>query len=175
MSQTAPYEQHHYIGEFADDASALAQIRADLWDSSGNGTGDPRTGMAYFNTTDYTLRVYSDEGSIGGGSWEILLAPLHHAALRQLIHFIDNGPAEGFASGAYRENTGMVFPTAITWYDSNLPGKKKIVEKLITWTGPLATTIQWKMYDANEVLLATVTDTISYSGVFETSRTRSIA
>lgn len=98
-----------------------------------------------------------------------------HKILRQLIHFIDEGPAEGFASGAYKEVTGTVFPTAVIWYDSSGVGKKKIVEKLITWTGPNATTIVWKVYDGSETLLATVTDTISYTGIFETSRTRSIA
>lgn len=97
-----------------------------------------------------------------------------HAALRQLIHFIDNGPAEGFASGAYREVTGTIFPTAVIWYDQAGVGKKKIVEKLITWTGVNPTEITWKIYDSFETLLVTVTDTISYSGVFETSRTRAI-
>lgn len=114
----------------------------------------------------------------GNTAWEAFsssgISESQHRSLRQLIHFIDGGPAEGFATGAYREMTGTTFPTAIIWYDSSGPGKKKIVEKLITWTGVLPTTIAWKMYDAAESLLVTVTDTISYSGVFETSRTRSI-
>jgi hypothetical protein len=34
---------------------------------------------------------------------------------------------------------------------------------------------QWKVYDVDgSTVLATVTDSISYSGVFETSRTRTI-
>jgi hypothetical protein len=107
-------------------------------------------------------------GSIG-------ISRQQHKALRQLIHFIDNGPAEGFASGAYRETTGTTFPTAVIWYDSAGPGKRKIVEKTIAWTGPFPTTITWKIYDSSEVLLATVTDAIAYSGPFETSRTRTIA
>ncbi len=97
-----------------------------------------------------------------------------HKTLRQLIHFIDNGPAEGFTSGAYREMTGTVFPTAIIWYDQAGPGKKKIVEKLITYSGPFPSVVVWKVYDASEVLLATVSDTISYNGPFETSRLRTI-
>lgn len=98
-----------------------------------------------------------------------------HAAIRQLIHFIDNGPCETFASNAYREMTGTVFPTAIIWYESS--GKtKKIVSKDITWTGVLPSPIVWKIYDTDgSTVLATVTDTITYSGVFETSRTRTIA
>jgi hypothetical protein len=98
-----------------------------------------------------------------------------HRILRQLIHFIDNGPAEGFASGAYRETTGTVFPTTIIWYDQAGPGKKKIVSKEIVWSGPFPSTITWKAYDSTETLLATVTDTIIWSGPFEASRTRTIA
>lgn len=98
-----------------------------------------------------------------------------HKILRQLIHFIDDGPAEGFASGAYKEVTGTVFPTAIVWYDKeDEETRKKIVERLITWTGANATQDQWKVYDASDSLVATVTDAISYSGVFETHRTRTI-
>lgn len=93
-------------------------------------------------------------------------------SLRKLIHFIDGGPAEGFLTGAYRETTGTVFPTAIVWYGVD---NKKIVEKLITWTGVNPTTITWKIYDEAETLTLTVVDTITYSGVFETSRTRAIS
>lgn len=98
-----------------------------------------------------------------------------HKALRQLIHFIADGPAENFASGAYREITGTVFPTIIVWWESSSK-LKKIVERLITWTGANPTTSQWKVYDTDgSTVLATVTDTISYTGPFETSRTRAIA
>lgn len=97
-----------------------------------------------------------------------------HEVLRQLIHFIDNGPTSGFASGAYRENVGGVFPTSITWWTSAAK-THKIVEKLLTYTGAFPTTIQWKMYDTDgSTVLATVTDTITYSGAYETSRTRTI-
>jgi len=103
------------------------------------------------------------------------LTEAQHKILRQLIHFIDGGPAEGFASGAYRETTGTVFPTAIIWWETS--GKlKKIVSKELTWSGAFPSTIVWKVYDTDgATVLATVTDTFSYSGPFETSRTRTIA
>jgi len=107
--------------------------------------------------------------------WHLDLTEERHRILRQLIHFIDNGPASGFASGAYREMTGTVFPTAIVWYDQVGAGKKKIVSKEITWNGAFPATITWKVYDTSEVLLATVVDILTYSGPFEISRTRSIA
>ena len=106
----------------------------------------------------------------GGG-----ISEAQHETLRQLIHFIDNGPAGGFASLAYREITGTVFPTAIIWWTSAAK-IAKIVEKLITYSGAFPITIQWKMYDTDGVtlLLPVITDAIVYSGAFETDRTRTI-
>jgi len=98
-----------------------------------------------------------------------------HKTLRQLIHFIDDGPAEGFVTGAYKETTPTgPFPTLEVWWESAAK-LKKIVQLATTWTGVNITQEQWKVYDVDgSTALATVTDSISYSGVFETSRTRTI-
>lgn len=96
-----------------------------------------------------------------------------HRVLLQLIHFIDEGPAEGFVTGATKTVTGGAFPTSIVWKRSD---NTKLVEQLVTWTGVLPTTVQWKVYDGDgTTVLATVTDTITYSGPFEASRSRAIA
>lgn len=96
-----------------------------------------------------------------------------HKTLLQLIHFIDEGPAEGFTTGATKTVTGTVFPTQMLWKRADATN---LVEKNTTWTGVKPTTIQWKMYDTDgTTVLATVTDTISYSGIFETGRTRAIS
>jgi hypothetical protein len=96
-----------------------------------------------------------------------------HKALLQLIHFIDEGPAEGFATGATKTVTGTVFPTQVLWKRADAT---KLVEQNLTWTGVVPTTIEWKIYAADgTTVLATVTDTVAYSGVFETGRTRAIA
>lgn len=103
-----------------------------------------------------------------------------HVALRQLIHFIDDGPGDGFASGAHKVVTGGAFPTAVTWWTSSAQ-THKIVEKIITRSGGGATNVTptpivWRMYDADgSTILATVSDAVTYSGVFETSRTRTIS
>lgn len=100
-----------------------------------------------------------------------------HKSLRQLIHFIDEGPAEGFATGAYREilPSASPFPTSFIWWESNAK-IKKIVEKTYTYNpNKTVSQVEWKMYDTDGVtVLVTVADTIIYSGIFETSRTRSI-
>lgn len=96
-----------------------------------------------------------------------------HEALLQLIHFLEDGPANGFVSGATRAITGTVFPTQILWRRADTT---KLVERNLTWSGPRVTTDEWKIYAADgTTVLATVTDTITYSGAFETSRTRAIA
>lgn len=99
-----------------------------------------------------------------------------HKTLRQLIHFIDHGPAGGFTSGAFKETLPSgPFPTSVIWWTSAAK-TAKIVEKTITWTGSNPTTIQWKMYDTDgTTVLETVTDAISYTGPFENTRTRTIA
>jgi len=100
------------------------------------------------------------------------LSEAQHKTLLQLIHFIDEGPAEGFATGATKTVTGSVFPTQVLWKRADAT---KLVEKNTTWTGVNPTAIEWKMYAADgTTVLVTVTDAISYSGVFETGRTRSI-
>ena len=117
------------------------------------------------------------DAAICGGTGS--LNPTEHAELRQLIHLADGvgGPYEGFPTGAYRVISpfGALFPTNITWYASNAM-TAKIVQKDIAYTSfGQPQTIQWKVYDTNGItILATVTDTISYSGIFETSRLRSI-
>jgi hypothetical protein len=101
-----------------------------------------------------------------------------HPALRQLIHFIDEGPAEGFSTGAYRETLPSAdpFPTSIIWWES-IAMTSKIVERAITYNGSmLVDTETWKVYDTDgTTVLSTVVDTYTYSGVFETSRTRTIS
>ena len=115
------------------------------------------------------LGVFGLRGG-GGGITED-----QHKILRQLIHFVDEGPAEGFTSGAYKETTPTgPFPTSMIWWESAAK-LKKIVERTVTWTGAFPTTDVWKVYAADgSTVLATVSDAISYSGAFETTRTRTI-
>lgn len=129
------------------------------------------------NITDTTVQeaIKQLDGAVASGG----ITESQHKALRQLVHLADEGgPFDGFTSGAYRETTpaGDPFPTSIIWYDSSGVGKKKIVSLTITYNAnKTPATEVWKVYDALEVLLVTVTDTISYSSIFETSRTRTWA
>lgn len=130
---------------------------------------DP-SGLVNTSATDVQEALSDLDGAVSGVTAE------QHKSLRQLIHFIDEGPAEGFTSGAYREQlpSGDIFPTSITWYTDS--GKTdKIVERLVTWSGATVTQDKWKIYDTDgSTVLWTVSDAISYSGIVETVRTRTI-
>ena len=139
--------------------------------ADGNPTDD---GAIRYVSDDVVVKLSGGVVSLTSGSG---LSKGTHDALRSLIHFISEGPAEGFASGAYKETLPSAdpFPTSIIWWESAAK-TDKIVEKTITYTGVFPTTIEWKMYDTDgSTVLATVTDSISYSGPFETTRTRTIA
>jgi hypothetical protein len=117
-----------------------------------------------------------DIGLEAGESGTGDLTTEEHSKLRQLIHFIDDGPGDGFASGAYKAISGQPFPTSIIWYTDNTE-TSKIVEKTIVYNAEqLPTVVVWKMYDEDgSTVLHTVQDTIAYNGVFENSRTRTIS
>lgn len=103
---------------------------------------------------------------------------VRHKALRHLIHFIDSGPCDGFASGAYLEQLppASVFPTSSVWWESSAK-LKKIVEFSVTYNANKTPNVEvWKVYASDgSTVLATVTDTMSYSAIFELSRTRVIS
>lgn len=128
-------------------------------------------GEVRYDGTKFSLYDASGEFDPRSGG----ISEAQHKVLRHLIHFIDEGPAEGFTSGAYKETTPTgPFPTSVIWWESSAK-LKKIVERTVTWTGPNPTTDKWEIYDTDGITkLATVIDSITYSSIFETSRTRTI-
>lgn len=125
-----------------------------------------------FNIFRFDLTLPNTASS--GGS----LTPSAHETLRQLIHFISEGPATGFPTGAFKETlpTASPFPTSIIWYDDSTRAKK-IVSKTLTYnSNKTPSVILWEMYAIDGVtVIATISDSFSYSSVFETTRTRSIS
>lgn len=98
-----------------------------------------------------------------------------HEILRELVHLDDsNGPrGQYWSTGLVSDTHNSPFPTAsIWWTDSSRT--QKVVECLVTRNSRrLPVTIQWKAYLSDGITVAeSYTDTITYSGVFETSRTR---
>lgn len=102
-----------------------------------------------------------------------------HAALQELVHMADGvgGPFASSLTGAYRETLPAAdpFPTSIIWW-TDATKVRKIVQKILTLnSSKLPTVIQWSVFAADgTTVVGQVTDAISYSAVFETSRTRTI-
>lgn len=133
-------------------------------------------GAVKFNGTDFRMKDASGVfNPRTGGSG---LTEEGHKALRQLIHFIDDGPGDGFTTELFKETlpAGNPFPTQEIWWESNAK-LKKIVSLDITRNANKTPSFEvWKVYDTDGVtVLKTVTDSISYSGVIETARGRAIS
>jgi len=58
----------NFVGEFATDALALATIQARAWDDNGDGTGDPREGMVYYDTTTKQQKTYLNAAWVAEGN-----------------------------------------------------------------------------------------------------------
>jgi len=120
-------------------------------------------------------RVYVKDSQDPSGA--PLLSEVAHRALRQLIHFLDEGPAHGFSGPLTKTVTGTVFPTLIEWKDS---GGNNVFTKTITRSGGGATNlaptpIVYRVYASDgTTVLATASDAVTYSGAFETGRTRTL-
>ena len=117
---------------------------------------------------------FFDEEGVVSGPISSFLTSGSHSRIRQLIHLAENGPFEGFASGATLDIGPQPFPTASIWKEAN---GAPLVEKRWTRNSMQApTSIQWKVYAPDGVtVLTTVTDTITYQGAFEVARTRTVA
>jgi hypothetical protein len=124
--------------------------------------------VGYDQLDGYVQNLINQGG--GGG-----LTADEHETLRQLIHFVDEGGAHGFAATAYKITlpTGSPFPTSMTWYE-DVGLTIKLVDKIVTYNAmKFPTVIEWRMYDTDGItIIHTVTDTITYSTAFESTRTR---
>lgn len=74
--------------------------------------------------------------------------------------------------------SGSVLPQLITWY-TDASKTIKLVDKQFTYgtPKPVPTQIIMRLYDgtASNLIVRTITDTITYTNIFETSRSRSIS
>ena len=96
-----------------------------------------------------------------------------HKVLRQLIHWIPDGPGDGFSTSPFKEETWSgAFKTYEVWWESNSK-LKKIFDHSMTWTGVKKTSETWTLYKTDGTSkLIDATDTITYSGIFPQTRTR---
>jgi hypothetical protein len=86
---------------------------------------------------------------------------------------LSDGP---LVNGAVRDilPPAALYPDQIIWY-LNAARLIKLLELTFTRNvSNLITQAEWKIYNTNGVLVLTVTDVITYSGLYETTRTRTV-
>jgi hypothetical protein len=89
-----------------------------------------------------------------------------HKTLRQLIHFLDDGPGDGFSTNPYFEPKNGAGPWNYggVWWESSLK-LKKLAEKTVNRNAnKTPSTVIWMVYAADGSLLITATDTYAYTG-----------
>lgn len=90
----------------------------------------------------------------------------------------EGGPFEGFTSGAFLEvlPAANAFPLSWTWW-TNSGKTARIVDLVITRNSNKTPSVEtWRAFASDgTTVVSTAVDTISYSGIFELSRTRTIS
>ena len=99
-----------------------------------------------------------------------------HQALLDIIHFLDDGPGDGWPSGAVRvRNNTAPNGTGWVWYTSTAL-TARIIDLTITYAAGsiVPATKVWRLYAANgTTVVRTVTDTLTYVGPILTQKQRS--
>lgn len=98
-----------------------------------------------------------------------------HERLRQLVHLSDEDGPRGslFPSGYVRDTGPWPFPTASIWWTDSSRTIKYMQQTVVRNAQKLITTSSWQLFLVDGVTVTdSFTDVITYSGVFETSRTR---
>lgn len=101
---------------------------------------------------------------------------VQHETLQQLIHLSDDDGPRGsqWASGLVKDTGPTPFPTASIWWTDSSRTKKVVDSFTVRNAYKLPITTQWKAYASDGItVVESYTDTITYQGVFEISRTRS--
>lgn len=135
----------------------------------------------FWNTTSNTLYRRNDANT----TWDAVqvqvsgsLTIYDHESIRQLIHFIDEGPTSNASGSFYYKRVlpqGSLFPTTASWFvDSAYT--IKVVEQQVVWSGFLMSASRWQMFaEDGSTVVRTVLDTFSYSGLMEYEVTRSVS
>lgn len=134
-------------------------------DSSGS---DPRLrhSTQHDNINDSVTAL---EGKVGV-NFSAVTASLDYIVTLLLLTSTQHG------AGIRRDLVGGAFPTSVIWY-SDAGGTIKLVEKRYTYNSKhLITKIELFLYDGSvgNILKRTITDNITLTGPFETTRTRAV-
>lgn len=99
-----------------------------------------------------------------------------HELLQQLIHLSNDDGPRGikWPNNLVRDVGPTPFATASIWWTDNTRTKRIVDWEIVAGGAIFPTAIQWRAYaDDGVSVIESYTDTISYAGIFETTRVRS--
>lgn len=160
------------VEAIADSVGGTAEF---LHPSGSLRVGFDPTGLTHTDALNVQEAISDLDAEISAGG----ITEDQHKILRQLIHFVEtNSPGDGFGAGPYYCETnyiGNVFPTDETWYETAAKLKKICRWECTYNVNKTFATEKWIVYKADGANpAADATDTISYTGVREDSRSRAI-
>lgn len=98
-----------------------------------------------------------------------------HAGLLDIIHFLADGPGDGWPSGIFcQEQYSGLLLTRSTWY-TNSAMTTPIVQRTYTYNGLQIATDTMTLYNAAGAAVRVCQDTYSYTGIQRTGRTRTFS
>lgn len=156
--------------------TGITELTQDVLAGPGSGSQVATVVGLQSNPVAAGLPVAGDLLTWSGAQWAPSapgLTPTTHETLRQLIHFLDDGPGAGFLSGA-NKITGYsgALVTSEVWYEDGTL-TTRYVDLAVTYVGALPSVEVWRIYATDGVTVtATLTDVIAYAGALETQRTR---
>ena len=80
------------MGEHSGDAAVLVWIKSNKWDTTGDGNGNPRDGMWYYQNVDHVFRVHVN------GAWQDTLTDSSVIGIAQSLSFRFDPTANGIAN-----------------------------------------------------------------------------
>lgn len=149
----------------------------------GNGSAGNKSLYAETGAADPPAIRWNDtdsiwEFSLDGTTWQEFVSRPGHKALRQLIHFVEtNSPGDGFGAGPYVADLTYAGqkPASEIWYTS-AARTHKICQWSATYNpNQTPATETWTVYkEDGSSPAATAADSISYTGILPTTRTRAL-
>jgi hypothetical protein len=123
------------------------------------------------NVQDALEELGALSGSGGSGISETV-----HETLRQLVHFVEQGPGHGFGDYTKETDHQGAFETESRWYDGSVLLLKKTTGITGSGTPVKPTPIEYRMYDTDgTTVLQKIVEVVTYNGVFEVDRSGTIS
>lgn len=115
-----------FIGSFATDTLASNHVKNRGWDTNGDGTGNPRSGMIYFNSVLRNTRIWD------GSAWVPHFDPIAAKQYNTVLQTVGTASFATMVHNTSVYDTDSIFSSNIYTVPTN-GGGVYIVQGAVTW------------------------------------------